>query len=79
LNGPFPNRAADFANNFVSGTVGAQTGAILNASILPGSVGVYQVDILLSSGLTNNPITQGTVAQELNLSNVVTIPVHLPQ
>ena len=79
LNGPFPNKAADFSNNFVSGTVGAQTGAILNASIMPGSVGVYQVDILLSSSLTNNPITQGTVAQELNLSNVVTIPVHLPE
>lgn len=75
LDAPFPNRAADFANNFVSGTFGGKTGQILSASMLPGSVGVYQVDILLSSGLTTDPFAQGTAAQQLNITNIVTIPV----
>ncbi len=76
LDGPFPNKAADFANNFVSGTFGAVTAAVLNASMLPGTVGVYEVDLLLSSAVKNDQFTQGSVAQQLYITNIVTIPVH---
>ena len=73
--GPFPNKAADFLTNFVSGTFGGKTAAVLNASMLPGSVGVYEVDLLLDSGLASDQFTQGTVAQQLYVTNIVTIPV----
>jgi uncharacterized protein (TIGR03437 family) len=76
LDGPFPNKVADFLNNFVSGTFGGSTANVLNAAMLPGTVGVYEVDLMLSSGLANNPLTEGNVAQLLNITNIVTIPVH---
>ncbi len=76
--GPFPNKAANFLNNFVSGSFGGKTAQILNASMMPGTVGLFQIDILLSSALTTNPFTQGTVAQQLNITNIVTIPVTAP-
>ena len=75
LNAPFPNQVQDFLNNFVSGTFGGSTADVLNAAMLPGTVGVYEVDLLLSSGLTSNPLAQGDVAQLLNITNIVTIPV----
>ncbi len=72
-----PNQAkvADFLNNFVSGTFGGSTANILNAAMLPGTVGVYEVDLMLGSGLTTNPLAEGNVAQLLNITNIVTIPV----
>ncbi len=79
LDGPFPNKAADFLQNFVSGTFGGSTTDVLNASMLPGTVGVYEVDLLLSSGLKDNPFAEGTVAQVLFITNIVTIPVAAPK
>ncbi len=73
--GVFPNKVADFSNNFVSGAFGGATAQILNAALLPGTVGVYEIDLLLGSSLTANSYTTGTVAQELNVTNIVTIPV----
>jgi len=80
LNGPPPNQSkvADFFNNFVSGTFGGSTADVLNAAMLPGTVGVYEVDLMLSSGLTTNQFAQGNVAQLLNITNIVTIPVQVP-
>jgi uncharacterized protein (TIGR03437 family) len=77
--GVFPNRVADFTNDFVSGTFGGATAQILNAALLPGTVGLYEVDILLSSTLTTNAATQGYIVQRLNYSNIVTIPVRAPE
>jgi hypothetical protein len=77
--GVFPNKAADFLQNFVSGTFGGSTADVLNAAMLPGTVGVYEVDLLLSSGLTTNQFAQGTVAQVLFITNIVTIPVAVLQ
>ena len=79
LNAPFPNKVADFLNEFVSGTFGGSTADVLNAAMLPGTVGVYEVDLLLDSGLKSDRFTQGSVAQLLNLTNIVTIPVVPPQ
>jgi len=78
-NGAFPNKAANFLNNFVSGSFGGETVEVLNASLMPGTEGLYEIDLMLGTGLTANNATQGTVAQNLNVTNIVTIPVQLPQ
>jgi uncharacterized protein (TIGR03437 family) len=77
--GQFPNKVQDFLNDFVSGTFGNATADVLNAAMLPGTVGVYEVDLLLDSGLKTDQFTQGSVAQLLFLTNIVTIPVAVPQ
>jgi hypothetical protein len=46
---------------------------------MPGTEGLYEIDLMLGTGLTANNATQGTVAQNLNVTNIVTIPVQLPQ
>ena len=75
---PNQSKVADFLNNFVSGTFGGSTADILNAAMLPGTVGVYEVDLMLSANLTTNPFAQGNVAQLLFITNIVTIPVQVP-
>ena len=75
LNGPFPNNVADFTNNFVSGIFGNKSILVLNASLMPGAVGVYEIDIMLSAGVTSDRFSQGNIAQSTNVSNEVTLPV----
>jgi len=76
--GVFPNKVNDFLTNFVSATLGGVTADVVNASLMPGSVGVYQIDLLLDPALTTNTVAQGTIAQQINVSNIVTIPVLVP-
>jgi uncharacterized protein (TIGR03437 family) len=42
---------------------------------MPGTVGTFQVDLHLNSGLTTNQFTTLTIAQSTYVSNSVTIPV----
>ncbi len=51
------------------------TANVVNVTLLPGSVGVYAVEFQLNSGLSANPLTQLTIAQQAFVSNVVTFPV----
>ncbi len=48
---------------------------ILSATLVPGLVGVYQVQFQLGSALTTDPATKVTIAQQAFVSNVVTFPV----
>ncbi len=61
--------------NFVSSLAGGSTADVLSASLLPGTVGIFQVVLHLNSGLPSNPDTTLTIAQDIYVSNVVTFPL----
>ena len=42
---------------------------------MPGSVGVYQVNLRTNTDLVDNPATPLWIAQGLFISNAVTLPV----
>jgi uncharacterized protein (TIGR03437 family) len=60
---------------FVSSLAGGSTADVLSASLLPGTVGVFQVVLHLNSGLPSNADTTLTIAQDVYVSNVVTFPL----
>lgn len=64
---------------FVSSLAGGKTANVLLASPLVGSVGVFEVQLELNSGLTTDPQTQLTIAQNIFVSNIVTFPVKAPK
>jgi uncharacterized protein (TIGR03437 family) len=55
--------------------VGGSTANILSAGLLPGFLGVYQVQLQLLNTLPTNLFTQLYIAQNVFTSNIVTIPV----
>jgi uncharacterized protein (TIGR03437 family) len=59
----------------VSSLVDASTANVLGAFLLPGSVGVYQVNLQLSPSLATDPDAEMTIAQDIYVSNAVTFPV----
>jgi uncharacterized protein (TIGR03437 family) len=54
---------------------GGSTANVLSSGLKPGLLGVYEVQIQLSTSLTTNPNTQVYMAQNVFTSNIVTIPV----
>ena len=64
--------------DFVSSLAGGKTANVLLASPLPGSVGIFEVQLELNSSLTTDPQTQLTIAQSIYVSNIVTFPVKEP-
>ena len=72
--GPAINKPVEF----VSSLAGGKTANVLLAAMVPGEVGVYRVDLELNSDLPTNPFTQLTIAQDVYVSNIVTIPVVNP-
>jgi uncharacterized protein (TIGR03437 family) len=63
------------SDQFVSSIAGGSTADVLDATLMPGTVGTFQVDLHLNSGLTTNQFTALTIAQSTYVSNSVTIPV----
>src|ERR1035438_8816438 len=61
--------------NFVSSLAGGSTADVLSASLLPGTVGIFQVVLHLNSSLPTNTDTTHTIAQDIYVSNVVTFAV----
>ena len=59
----------------VSSFVGGSTGDVLQATLLPGSVGIYEVLLHTNSNLATNPYSAVTIAQDIYVSNQVTVPV----
>jgi uncharacterized protein (TIGR03437 family) len=59
----------------VSALVDSSTANVLGAFLLPGSVGVYQVNLQLSASLATDPAAEMTIAQDIYVSNAVTFPV----
>ena len=59
----------------VSSLLGGKTADVLSATLMPGTIGTYQVLLHLNSGLVTDAITQFWIAQDQYRSNIVTIPV----
>ncbi|HWR52744.1 MAG TPA: hypothetical protein VN428_16660 [Bryobacteraceae bacterium] len=57
---------------------GGKTANVLFMGMKPGTVGLYEVHLELLSDLPTNPKTQVTIAQDVYVSNIVTIPVFDP-
>lgn len=64
--------------NFVSSLAGGKTANVLSASLLPGTVGTYQVLLQLNSDMPSNPLTNVYIAQDIYISNIVTFAVVNP-
>jgi hypothetical protein len=70
--------AMNTANVFVSSLAGARTANVLFAGLKQGAVGLYEVHLELNSDLPTNPATQLTIAQDIFVSNIITVPVYNP-
>jgi len=64
--------------NFVSSLAGGKTANILSASLMPGTVGTYQVIFQLNSDMPTDPLTKIYIAQDVYISNIVTFPLVNP-
>ena len=54
------------------------TATPMNVTLVPDTVGVYYVEFALGGGETSDAKSQLTIAQQLFISNVVTVPVAIP-
>jgi uncharacterized protein (TIGR03437 family) len=61
--------------NFVNSVAGGSTADVISATILPGTVGVFQVLLHLNPSLSTDPLMQLTIAQGYYVSNIITLPV----
>ncbi len=62
----------------VDSLVGGKTANVLFAGLKQGAVGIYEVQLQLNSDLPTNAQTQLTIAQDIYISNIVTIPIFNP-
>ena len=63
------------ADDFVSSQFGGRTAQVEFVGLMEGTVGVYQVNLLTNTDLADNPATPLWIAQQLFISNVITLPV----
>ncbi len=77
--GKFTGTDVNEPNEMVSSLVGAKTANLLQADLMPGMVGIYEVHLELNSDLPTNPVTQMTLAQDVYVSNIATIPIYNPK
>jgi uncharacterized protein (TIGR03437 family) len=73
--GPETAPLATDTNRFVYGMVGGSTADVLRATLQPGKVGMFLVELHLNSSLTTNSAAKVTIAQGVYVSSPVTIPV----
>jgi uncharacterized protein (TIGR03437 family) len=62
----------------VNSIAGGKTANVLSASLKPGMTGVYEVVLQLNGDLPTDAHTQLTIAQDIYVSNVVTLAVSSP-
>ena len=63
------------ADDFVSSQFGGRTAQVEFVGLMEGTVGIYQVNLLTNTDLADNAATPLWIAQQLFISNVVTLPV----
>lgn len=63
---------------FMNSIAGGSTADVLQATLQPGTVGIFQVLLHLNSSLGTNQYTAVTIAQGSFVSNSVTFPVYSP-
>jgi uncharacterized protein (TIGR03437 family) len=54
---------------------GGKTADVISATLLPNSVGTYKVLLHLNPDLPTDPYAQLTIAQDIFVSNIVTLPI----
>jgi uncharacterized protein (TIGR03437 family) len=74
---PYAGSAENTVVSFVSATAGGDTANVFDASLVPGSIGVYRLLMQLDSSLPTNSVTPLTVYQDVYNSNTVTMPVQV--
>ena len=57
---------------------GGKTADVISATLMPGTVGVYQVLLHLNPDLPTDTFSQLTIAQDIYVSNIVTMPIVNP-
>jgi uncharacterized protein (TIGR03437 family) len=72
---PFAGSENSSASNSVSATMNGVTAQVVTAGFRTGAYGIYTVQLIVPSNLSNNPATQLYIAQNAFVSNIVTIPV----
>jgi uncharacterized protein (TIGR03437 family) len=75
LNGPETVPPGD-SNHFVSAMAGGSTADVLQVTVLPGSVGLYEVTLHLNPSLPSNAATTLTIAQYIYVSNPIAFPLY---
>jgi len=65
-------------NSVDNAQLGIITANVLDAELVPGQVGVYEVKFQVGTGVPTNPNTQLFIAQSSFTSNIVTIAVQAP-
>ncbi len=63
---------------FVSSLAGGKTANVLFAGLRRGTVGLYEVHLELNSDLPTNPLTQLTIAQSFQVSNIIAFALFNP-
>jgi uncharacterized protein (TIGR03437 family) len=64
---------------FVSSMAGGKTANVLYTGMKNGTFALYEVHLELNSSQPTNPLTQLTIAQDIYVSNIATIPVFNPE
>lgn len=64
---------------FVSSMAGGKTANVLYTGMKTGTFALYEVHLELNSSQPTNPLTQLTIAQDIYVSNITTIPVFNPE
>ncbi len=67
--------AANAPFNDVSALVGGSSATVISASLIPGQIGVYVVQLEINSSVAPDALAQATLSQGLSTSNIVTIPI----
>jgi uncharacterized protein (TIGR03437 family) len=61
--------------SFVNSIAGGKTADVISATLMPGTVGLNQVLLHLNPDLPTDPFSQLTIAQDIYVSNIVTMPI----
>jgi len=76
---PYPvNGPTTVPQQFVSSTIGGSTADVLQATMLPGTVGQYEVLLHLNANLVTSTETLADIAQNTFVSNHVSFPLVSP-
>ena len=72
----YPVGAPDTAPKvFMNSIAGGKTADVISATLLQGTVGMYKVILHLNPDLPTDPYSQLTIAQDIYVSNIVTLPI----
>jgi uncharacterized protein (TIGR03437 family) len=73
---PYPvDGPVTFPASFMNSIAGGSTADVISATILPGAVGLYKVLLHLNPSLGTDPYAQLTIAQDVYVSNIITLPI----